>query len=100
MIGIDDSKRNPESDGTDHFIVIMGRGSDSQGGYFNFWDNRFTKSSDVTNPNHKLRFSKNQLRGYSFYKNEPHLYIVTKLHKYKQESNNGSKIAKNKVEKD
>jgi hypothetical protein len=60
IVGIDDQlgSSNPQTDGTtDHFIVIVGMGTDSTGNYFTFYDNASGYSSQGANPDNKLYFN-------------------------------------------
>jgi hypothetical protein len=90
IVGVDDTpgSSNPQTDNTtDHFIVIVGMGTDSKGNYFTFYDNASGHSNQGTNPNNKLYFdsSKMQLTGRSQtdYASVLRDYIVTMIRKSK-----------------
>ena len=58
LAGVDDSpidNKNYDKT-TDHYIVIVGQGSDDIGNYFNFYDNATSSVEDGTNTNNKLYY--------------------------------------------
>ncbi len=63
IVGIDDQigSPNPDTDNTtDHFVVIVGMGSDARGKYFTFYDNASGKTpyqNFGANPNNKLYYN-------------------------------------------
>ena len=60
IVGIDNhvGSPNPNTDNTtDHFIVIVGMGSDTNGKYFTFYDNASGIASQGANPNNKLYYN-------------------------------------------
>ncbi len=50
---------------TDHFVVIVGMGTDIKGNYFTFYDNADTEIDKDTHPENKLYFNNNVIEGYS-----------------------------------
>jgi hypothetical protein len=57
---------NPLTDNTtDHFIVIVGMGSDNNGNYFSFYDSADAEVDKVTHPDNKLYFNNNKFKGKS-----------------------------------
>lgn len=61
---------------TDHFIVVVGRGSDEQGNYFNFYDNATAHSDLGTSEQNKLYLNQDRtLRG--TFRN--HNYVVSQV---------------------
>jgi len=93
IVGVDDKpgSSNPQTDNTtDHFIVIVGVGSDSNGIYFTFYDNASGEVSEGTSPTNKLYYNPvtaiiSGKSGASFYFNNiaTHDYIVTMIRKSK-----------------
>lgn len=60
IVGVDDQpgSPNPNTDNTtDHFVVIVGSGSDSNGNYFTFYDNASGNPLQGTNANNKLYYN-------------------------------------------
>ena len=61
IVGVDDDPngtKNPQTDNTtDHFIVIVGMGSDTNGNYFSFYDNASSNVNQGTNSLNKLYHS-------------------------------------------
>lgn len=59
IVGVDDKPGHPGNadQSTDHFIVIIGMGSDNNGNYFSFYDNASGNSSLGTHPNNKLYYN-------------------------------------------
>lgn len=52
--------RTLSGDGTDHFVVIVGSGVDSQGGhYYNFYDNAAGTAQDGTSSTNRLYYNSN-----------------------------------------
>ena len=90
IVGVDDQpgSPNPGTDNTtDHFIVIVGSGSDANGNYFTFYDNASGDPSQGTNPNNKLYYdpSTGLIKGKSqtTYASGLSDYIVTMIRKSK-----------------
>jgi Peptidase_C39 like family len=60
IVGVGDApgSHNPHTDQTtDHFIVIVGMGSDATGKYFIFYDNASGQATQGANSNNKLYFN-------------------------------------------
>ena len=90
IVGIDDidGSSNPQTDNTtDHFVVIVGMGTDSKGNYFSFYDNASGDPSQGTNPDNKLYFDSSTwlIKGKSqtYYGSQVRDYIVTMIRKSK-----------------
>ena len=89
IVGVDDKpgSANPQTDNTtDHFIVIVGTGSDANGNYFTFYDNASGFASQGTNINNKLYY--NPLTGLISGKSQTdyaifYTYTVTMIRKSK-----------------
>lgn len=91
IVGVDDNPGNPGNpdNSTDHFIVIIGMGSNSNGNYFQFYDNASGNVSQGTNPLNLLYYNssthkisgKSQCSGY--FNNVSHDYIITQIRKSK-----------------
>lgn len=58
IVGVDDAPGNPGNadQTTDHFIVIVGMGTDSKGNYFSFFDNASGDANLGASPNNKLYY--------------------------------------------
>jgi hypothetical protein len=59
IVGIDDApgSHNPQTDNTtDHFVVIVGMGKDSNGNYFQFYDNASSRTDQGTSSLNKLYY--------------------------------------------
>ncbi|MDR3025941.1 hypothetical protein [Chryseobacterium sp.] len=56
IVGIDDKTGHPGNldNSTDHFVVIVGMGTDSKGRYFRFYDNASGDVNQGTHPENKL----------------------------------------------
>ena len=55
MCGVDNKPKSPNKDAiTDHFIVIVGMGTDEKGNYFLFYDNAITSTKIGTSLDNKL----------------------------------------------
>ena len=55
MCGVDNRPKSPNKDAiTDHFIVIVGMGTDEKGNYFLFYDNAVTNTKIGTSLDNKL----------------------------------------------
>ena len=55
MVGVEHSEGNSSADKTtDHYVVIVGMGSDANGKYFHFYDNSTQYVEIGTSPNNKL----------------------------------------------
>ena len=55
VVGVDDNEGSPNTDKvTDHFVTIVGMGSDADGKYFLFYDNATGKAEDGTSAENKL----------------------------------------------
>lgn len=76
---------NPLTDNTtDHFVVIVGMGSDSKGNYFSFYDNADSEIDKVTHTENKLYFLNNKFEGVSktdYGNGDP--YILAQIRKSK-----------------
>ncbi|MFZ5977331.1 MAG: hypothetical protein EO766_06320 [Hydrotalea sp. AMD] len=90
IVGVDDKpgSSNPNTDNTtDHFVVIIGAGSDSKGKYFTFFDNASGNPNQGANPENKLYY--NELTGLIKGKSQTDYasglndYIVTMIRKSK-----------------
>lgn len=59
IVGVDDAPGNPmamQIKPPDHFIVIVGMGTDSKGNYFSFFDNASGDANLGASPNNKLYY--------------------------------------------
>jgi hypothetical protein len=92
MVGVDNRPGTPSplnADGsTDHFIVIIGAGSDANGNYFTFADNASNLTSKGMSPFNKLYYNATtgMISGYSAANGVGggfHDYIVTQVRKNK-----------------
>ena len=90
IVGVDDQNgsSNPLTDNTtDHFIVIVGSGSDSNGMYFTFYDNAAGDPVKGAHPSNKLYYdpSTGLIKGRSQtnYASQLRDYIVTMIRKSK-----------------
>jgi len=91
IVGVDNRPGTPSTvnaDGkTDHFVVIVGSGADSQGKYFTFFDNFTNVESKGTSALNKLYY--NEITGIitgksaAPYANAYYDYIVTQVRKIK-----------------
>lgn len=88
IVGVHDAPGHPGNadQTTDHFIVIVGMGSDNSGKYFTFYDNASGSASLGANPNNKLYY--NQATGViSGTSATPYanglIYILTQIRKSK-----------------
>ena len=95
IVGVDDhtGSPNPNTDNTtDHFVVIVGMGTDSNGKYFTFYDNASGKMPYLNygaNPNNKLYYYSNTglITGKSstpYFDNVEYDYILTQIRKSKE----------------
>ncbi len=50
---------------TDHFVVVVGMGTDTNGNYFRFYDNASANIDKCTHPENKLYYANNVIEGYS-----------------------------------
>lgn len=92
VVGVDDQPGSPNvqtDNTTDHFVVIVGMGHDSNGNYFIFYDNASGDPAQGANPNNKLYYNPTTgiISGQSqtSYALDPtmHPYIVTMIRKSK-----------------
>lgn len=90
IVGVDDNpgSPNPNTDNTtDHFVVIVGSGTDSKGNYFTFYDNASGDPVQGTNPNNKLYYNPTtgliKGRSQTNYASGLNDYIVTMIRKSK-----------------
>lgn len=91
IVGVDDKpgSSNPQTDNTtDHFVVIVGTGTDSNGNYFTFYDNASSSVLQGANSNNKFYYNilDGLISGYSqtdYAKGMPQRYIVTMIRKSK-----------------
>lgn len=93
IVGIDDAPGSPNAatdNSTDHFVVIVGMGTNNNGNYFQFYDNASGNSNQGANPLNLLYFNPttNQISGTSQcsgYVNccTTHNYILTQIRKSK-----------------
>lgn len=84
IVGIDNhhGSPNPGTDNsTDHFVVIVGMGSDNTGKYFRFYDNASSNVNQGTNVNNKLYY--NQLTGVISGKSSCSAYFSTVDYDYR-----------------
>lgn len=93
IVGIDDATRSPGNldNSTDHFVVIVGMGTDSNGKFFRFYDNAsgIDPLNQGANPENKLyyKYPEKIFTGKTFcidYRNgTQHDYIITMIRKSK-----------------
>ncbi|WP_165929442.1 C1 family peptidase, partial [Flavobacterium rhamnosiphilum] len=91
VVGIDDNPGHPGNpdNSTDHFVVIVGMGSNSNGNYFQFYDNASGNISEGTSPLNLLYYNsstgkisgKSQCNGY--FSSVAHDYVITQIRKSK-----------------
>ena len=91
IVGVDDNPGHPGNpdNSTDHFIVLVGMGSNSNGNYFQFYDNAAGNTSEGTSPLNLLYYDsstgkitgKSQCSGY--FNSVAHDYIITQIRKSK-----------------
>lgn len=91
IVGVDDNPGHPGNpdNSTDHFVVIVGMGSNSNGNYFQFYDNASGNTSQGTSPLNLLYYNsstgkisgKSQCSGY--FNSVAHDYIITQIRKSK-----------------
>ena len=91
IVGVDDNPGHPGNpdNSTDHFVVIVGMGSNSNGNYFQFYDNASGNISQGTSPLNLLYYNsstgkisgKSQCSGY--FNSVAHDYIITQIRKSK-----------------
>ena len=91
IVGVDDNPGHPGNpdNSTDHFVVIVGMGSNSNGNYFQFYDNASGNTSQGTSPLNLLYYNsstgkisgKSQCSGY--FNSVAHHYIITQIRKSK-----------------
>lgn len=91
IVGVDDNPGNPGNpdNTTDHFIVIIGMGSNSKGNYFKFYDNASGNYLQGTSPLNQLYYNSNTglISGSSecssYFNSVSHNYIITHIRKSK-----------------
>lgn len=90
IVGVDDAPGHPGNlDGiTDHFIVIVGMGVNSNGTYFQFYDNASSDVNQGTNPLNLLYYNPSTgiFNGFSqtdYAQNQPYNYTMTMIRKSK-----------------
>lgn len=90
IVGVDDAPGHPGNldNSTDHFIVIVGMGTNSNGNYFQFYDNASGNASDGASPLNLLYYDSATgiISGSSqtdYAENQPYPYIVTMIRKSK-----------------
>ncbi|RTZ01766.1 hypothetical protein [Flavobacterium sp. GSP6] len=91
IVGVDENPGHPGNpdNSTDHFVVIVGMGSNSNGNYFQFYDNASGNTSQGTSPLNLLYYNsstgkisgKSQCSGY--FNSVAHDYIITQIRKSK-----------------
>lgn len=91
IVGIDDNPGDPGNpdNSTDHFIVIVGMGSNSKGNYFQFYDNASSNTKEGTsslnllyyNPTTSTISGASQCSGY--FSSVAHDYVITQIRKSK-----------------
>lgn len=91
VVGVDDApgSSNPMTDNsTDHFVVIVGSGTDAKGNFYRFYDNSTSWQSTGTSDDNKLYYNPTtgMIEGQSqttYASNCPHDYILTQVRKSK-----------------
>ena len=92
MVGVDDAPGSPLGNPdftTDHFVVIVGSGTDANGNYFQFYDNASKYPVGGANPYNRLYYdpSTGKISGASSsgYAHQPgrYNYIITQIRKNK-----------------
>lgn len=91
IVGVDDDPGHPGNpdNSTDHFVVIVGMGSNSNGNYFQFYDNASGNTSQGTSPLNLLYYnsSTGKISGKSqcsvYFNSVAHDYIITQIRKSK-----------------
>jgi len=78
---------NPDTDSTtDHFVVIVGMGTDEKGNYFSFYDNGSAELEKATHSENKLYFEGDKFIGKSYADNlKMFTYRLTQIRKSKPE---------------
>jgi RHS repeat-associated protein len=90
VVGVDDQAGSPNADKiTDHFVVIVGMGTDAVGNYFQFYDNASGNVSQGANDQNRLYFLsvQNIITGSSqttYAQNSSYNYIVTQIRESKK----------------
>jgi hypothetical protein len=91
IVGVDDNPGHPGNpdNSTDHFVVIVGMGSNNNGNYFQFYDNASGSTSQGTSPLNLLYYnsSTGKISGKSkcseYFNSVAHDYIITQIRKSK-----------------
>jgi uncharacterized membrane protein YgcG len=91
IVGVDDNPGHPGNpdNSTDHFVVIVGMGSNSNGNYFQFYDNASADTSQGTSHLNLLYYnsSTGKISGKSqcsvYFNSVAHDYIITQIRKSK-----------------
>ncbi|PZU05198.1 MAG: hypothetical protein DI622_19320 [Chryseobacterium sp.] len=91
IVGIDDKTGHPGNldNSTDHFVVIVGMGTDSKGRYFRFYDNAAGDVNQGTHPENKLyikypdRIFTGQTQCIAYRAGTEYDYIMTMIRKSK-----------------
>ncbi|MFA5557227.1 MAG: hypothetical protein WCY06_06975 [Flavobacteriaceae bacterium] len=90
IVGVDDKLGHPGNidNTTDHFIVLVGMGSDTNGNYFQFYDNADSEIAKGTSDLNKLYYNSNTgiISGVSqtdYAQNGGLTYIITMIRKSK-----------------
>ncbi|WP_312902843.1 hypothetical protein [Chryseobacterium taichungense] len=91
IVGIDDKTGHPGNldNSTDHFVVIVGMGTDSKGRYFRFYDNASGDASQGTHSENKLyikypqRIFTGQTQCIEYRAGTEYDYIITMIRKSK-----------------
>ena len=90
IVGVDDrpGSSNPDTDNTtDHFVVIVGSGSDAAGNFFRFFDNASGDPAQGASVNNKLYYDSKtgyiKGRSQTAYASGLNDYVVTMIRKSK-----------------
>ena len=91
IVGVDDDYEKTNDDlTTEHFIVIVGMGSDTNGNYFTFYDNATSDINDGTSSDNRLycKCSKLRLEGIAlndyFNNTKKQKYVVSQIRESKK----------------
>ena len=68
-VNIPSESKEHNKDGTDHFIAISGRGSDSNGDYFTYWDNATSDAKRGQSSENKLYIKNGTISGSAKFSN-------------------------------
>ena len=82
FVGVDEGVTSSKNNGTtDHFIVIVGQGSDKRGNYFLFYDNGTESPERGTSLNNKLYYNENtgKISGFINTRGVEQYYIISEV---------------------